>query len=47
MALIERARMDTMEAERLRTKRDDLLQAIEGLRMKRELARQEHANAQQ
>ena len=32
MALIERARIDVVEAERLRKERDDLQRAIEGLR---------------
>ena len=47
MALIERARTDAMEAKRLWKERDDLIQAIEGLHMERDLAHQEHADAQQ
>ena len=46
-ALIERAHMDAVEAERLWKERDDLLRAIEGLRMELDLARQERADAQQ
>ena len=37
-ALIERARLDVMEAERLQKERDDLLRAIEELRSRTELA---------
>ena len=44
MSLIERARTDVMEAERLQRERDDLLWAIEGLRTECDLARQEHAD---
>ena len=39
MALIERARTDAVEDERLRKEQDDLLYAIEGLHMERDLAR--------
>ena len=46
MALIERAHIDTVEAEQLRKEWDDLLRVIEGLRMKRDLACQEHTDAQ-
>ena len=45
MALIDRACTDIVEAERLWKERNDLLQAIEELRMGIDLARQEHANA--
>ena len=38
-ALIERACMDTVQAERLRKEQDDLLWAIEELRMGTEMAR--------
>ena len=47
MALIKRAHTYTMEAERLWKEWDDLLQAVEGLRMERDLAHQECAEAQQ
>ena len=47
MALIERARTDAVEAKWLRKERVNLLQAIEGLRTERDLARQERTNAQQ
>ena len=46
-ALIERARMDTVEAEQLWKEQDDLLWAIEELRMGIDLACQERADAQQ
>ena len=46
-ALIERARTDAVEAERLRKERDDLLRAVEELRTGIDLARQERADAQQ
>ena len=39
--------MDAMEGERLWKERDDLLQSIEELRTGIDLARQEHADAQQ
>ena len=39
MALIERARTDAVEAKWLRKERVNLLQAIEGLRTERDLAR--------
>ena len=45
-ALIERAHMDVMEAERLQKERDDLLRAIEELHTGIDLARQERADAQ-
>ena len=45
--LIERARMDAVEAERLWKEWDDLLWAIEELCMGTELAHQEHADSQQ
>ena len=45
-ALIERACMDTVEAEGQRKERDDLLQAIEVLHMGIDLARQECAVVQ-
>ena len=38
MALIERARTDAVEAERLQKERDDLLWAIERLRTECDLA---------
>ena len=38
MALIERTCTDTVEVERLRKERDDLLWAIEGLRIECDLA---------
>ena len=38
MVLIERARMDAAEAEWLWKERDDLLWAVEGLRMECDLA---------
>ena len=47
MTLIKRVRTDAIEAERLRKERDDLLRAVEELRTGIDLARQEHANAQQ
>ena len=47
MALIERARTDAVEAERLWRERDDLLWAVEGLYMECDLAHQENVNAQQ
>ena len=47
MALIERARMDAMEAERLWKEQDDLLWAIEELHVGTELAHQECTDAQQ
>ena len=47
MVLIERARMDAVEAERLRKEWDDLLRAIEELHTGTELARQERADTQQ
>ena len=47
MALIERARTDAMEVERLWKERDNLLWAIEELHTERDLARQERADAQQ
>jgi len=46
-ALIERARTDAMEAKRLWKERDDLLQAMEELCTRTELAHQERAVAQQ
>ena len=46
-ALIERARTDAVEAERLRKERDDLLRAVEELRTGIDLAHQERADAQQ
>ena len=46
MALIERVRTDTVEAERLRKEWDDLLWAVEELRTGIDLACQEHADAQ-
>ena len=45
-ALIERARTDTMEAERLWKERDDLFRAMEELHMGTKLAGQERAVAQ-
>ena len=47
MALIERVRTDTMEAESLQKERDDLLRAVEGLCTKCDLAHQERTDAQQ
>ncbi|XP_066385333.1 uncharacterized protein [Miscanthus floridulus] len=47
VALIERARMDALEAERLWKERDDLLWAIEVLRTGTEPTCQERTNAQQ
>jgi Spy/CpxP family protein refolding chaperone len=44
-ALIERTHVDAAESKRLRKERDDLLRAIEGLRMERDLAHQECADA--
>ena len=46
MALIERTCTDTVEVERLRKERDDLLWAIEELHTGIDLARQERADAQ-
>ena len=45
--LIERVRVDTVEAERLRNEWDDLLWTVEELRMGIVLDRQEHTDAQQ
>ena len=45
--LVESMCMDAAEIERLRKECDDLLQAIEGLRTERDLARQESVDAQQ
>ena len=39
--------MDTAKIERLRKERDDLLQAVEGFRTERDLARPERADAEQ
>ena len=47
MSLIERVCTNAVEAERLWKERGDLLRAIEELRVGTELARQEHADAQQ
>ena len=38
-ALVERARMDAMEVERLRKEKDNLLRALEELRTSTEMAR--------
>ena len=45
MALIERARMDAVEAEQLWKERNNLLWTIEGLYTECDLARQERADA--
>jgi hypothetical protein len=44
MALAERACLDDVDFEQLRKKRDELLQAVEGLRTKHDSTRRERAN---
>ena len=46
MDLVESARMNTMEIERLWKEHDDLLQAIERFHTERDLAHQERADTQ-
>ena len=46
VALIKRAHMNAMEAEQLRKEPNDLLYAVEELRMGIDLAHQERADAQ-
>ena len=45
MALIERARTDAVDADRLQKEQDNLLWAIEELHMECDLARLEHIDA--
>jgi hypothetical protein len=47
VSLAERARLDTVKTERIRKERDELLEAVEGLRTERDSARQESADAHQ
>jgi hypothetical protein len=44
-ALIKRMHADVTESERLRKERDDLLQAVEGLRTERDLPHRECVDA--